>query len=84
MYSSPLLSLFVPVSAPKIILDLLKMYPIDLNVTGANWNEANQAADKFIASQPKSTTFFVHPFDQESIYLFCIFDPCPHFYIFFV
>ena len=41
------------------------MYNIDLTVAGTNWNEANAAAEEFIATQPKSSTYFVHPFEGE-------------------
>lgn len=41
------------------------MYNIDLTVAGSNWNEANAAAEEFIATQPESSTYFVHPFEGE-------------------
>ncbi len=73
------LSLFVPLTTMQIILDklrvrvrqsllsyetLLQTFPIDLNVVGSNWDAANAAAEAFIESQPKDSTFFVHPFGQ--------------------
>ena len=43
-----------------------QMYNIDLTVAGTNWNEANAAAEEFIATQPESSTYFVHPFEGET------------------
>merc|ERR1712038_586881 len=60
------LSLFVPTSTPKIIHEKLKMYNIDLTISGSNWDEANAAAQEFIAKQSKSSTFFVHPFEGDT------------------
>lgn len=42
----------------------LKAEKVDVNVIGANWNEANAEAEKFLKDHPEA--FFVHPFEQES------------------
>ena len=42
------------------------MYNIDLTISGSNWDEANAAAQEFIAKQSKSSTFFVHPFEGDT------------------
>ena len=42
------------------------MYNIDLTISGSNWDEANAAAQEFIATQPKASTYFVHPFEGDT------------------
>eukprot|EP00095_Tigriopus_kingsejongensis_P007185 maker-scaffold778_size98284-snap-gene-0.17 protein:Tk07185 transcript:maker-scaffold778_size98284-snap-gene-0.17-mRNA-1 annotation:"threonine dehydratase" len=58
------LTLFIPKSTPKIILDNLKVYKAEVRVVGNNWDEANAEAMKMVSSH--SDAFFVHPFEQET------------------
>ena len=65
------LSLFIPKNANQVIKDILASLDpegdiLDIRMEGINWNEANEAAEKLMASD--SSARFIHPFDAESVW----------------
>ena len=50
-----------------MMVDLIKAEKVEVIVTGANWNEANAEAQKFLAKNPDA--YFVHPYDQETTWI---------------
>lgn len=56
--------IFIPTSTLPFMVEKLKLEGAEVVVTGNNWDEANQAAERELAAQPEA--FMVHPFNQPS------------------
>jgi len=56
--------IFIPTSTLPFMVEKLKLEGAEVVVTGTNWNEANDAAQAELSSQPGA--FMVHPFNQPS------------------
>jgi len=54
--------LFIPRSTPAFMVEKIKAEGAEVVVTGANWNEANEAAMECLRKDPKAA--FVHPYEQ--------------------